>query len=267
MLLQAALNGGLTEGDHPAVPVSPEELAEDAVACARAGVRAFHLHPRDAEGRERLDAEVVDEVVVKVREACRVPVGVTTGAWIQPELPRRLALVRAWRAPDYATVNLSEPGATEIMKVLIGAGIGIEACVRTVADAGLLARSGLGDSLLRICVQPTAISPAEAAAFVGEIHAVLDGAGLTAPRLQHGDGEATWVLLTDAVRRGLDTRVGLEDTLHEPGGELTTGNEGLVRTARELGAVPGHDEDPGIAGADASYAHRQPPGFNSRSGI
>jgi uncharacterized protein (DUF849 family) len=46
------------------------------------------------------------------------------------------------------------------------------------------------------------------------------------------------VVLADAVRRGLDTRVGLEDTLHEPGGELTTGNEGLVRTARELSAGP-----------------------------
>jgi uncharacterized protein (DUF849 family) len=163
---------------------------------------------------------------------------VTTGAWIEPDLPRRLELVRAWQAPDYATVNLSEPGATEIMKALIGAEIGIEAGVRTVADAELLARSGLADSLLRICVEPTAISPAEAVAFVEEIHAVLDAAGLTAPRLQHGDGEAAWAVLADAVRRGLGTRIGLEDTLHEPDGELTTGNEGLVRIARELRAGP-----------------------------
>lgn len=247
MLLQAALNGGLTKDDHPAVPVSPEELAEDAVACVRAGARAFHLHPRDADGRERLDAEVVDEVVIKVREACGVPVGVTTGAWIEPDPARRLKLVRAWRAPDYATVNLSEPGATEIMKALIDAGIGVEAGVWTVADAELLARSVPGGSLLRICVEPTAISPAEAEAFVEEIHAVLDGAGLTAPRLQHGDGEAAWVLLTDAVRRGIGTRIGLEDTLHEPRGELTTGNEGLVRTALELGAGPRPEPDRRLA--------------------
>ena len=238
MLLQAALNGRLATDDHPAVPMSAEELAEDAVACVQTGARAFHLHPRDEEGRERLDAEIVDEVVIKVREACGAPVGVTTGAWIEPDLPRRLDLVRAWRAPDYATVSLCEPGATEIMKALADAGIGIEAGLRTVADAELLARSGPGHGLLRICVQPTAISPAEAVAFVEDIHAVLDSAGLTVPRLQHGDGEATWVVLADAVRRGLDTRVGLEDTLHEPDGELTTGNEGLVRTARELGAGP-----------------------------
>ena len=45
------------------------------------------------------------------------------------------------------------------------------------------------------------------------------------------------MLLRDAVRRGLDTRVGLEDTLHGPNGERTTGNEALVRAARELGAA------------------------------
>src|SRR5437763_3214623 len=236
MLLQAALNGGLAKDDHPAVPVSSEELAEDAAACARAGAGAFHLHPRDAKGRERLDAEFVDEVVIKVREACGAPVGVTTGAWIEPDPRRRLGLVRAWRAPDYATVSLSEPGAAEIMKALIDAGVGIEAGVRTVADAELLATSGLGDSLPRICVAPAGISPGEAAAFVDDIHAVLDGAGLAAPRLQHGGGEATWVLLADAVRRGIGTRIGLEDTLHEPGGALTAGNEDLVRTARGLAA-------------------------------
>lgn len=44
------------------------------------------------------------------------------------------------------------------------------------------------------------------------------------------------MLLVDAVRRGLDTRIGLEDTMLEPTGERTTGNESLVRAARELGA-------------------------------
>jgi uncharacterized protein (DUF849 family) len=44
------------------------------------------------------------------------------------------------------------------------------------------------------------------------------------------------VLLTDAVRRGLDTRIGLEDTLLGPSGERAANNEALVRAARELGA-------------------------------
>src|SRR5437867_1398588 len=91
------------------VPLGPEEGV-------RAGAGAIHLHPRDPQGRERLDAEIVDEVVIRVREACGVPVGVTTGAWIEPDPERRVELVRAWRAPDYTSVNLSEPGATEVMQ-------------------------------------------------------------------------------------------------------------------------------------------------------
>jgi uncharacterized protein (DUF849 family) len=65
---------------------------------------------------------------------------------------------------------------------------------------------------------------------------VLDELGLPDPRLQHGDGEATWVLLVDAVRRGLDTRIGLEDTMSGPTSERAPSNEALVRAARGLGA-------------------------------
>jgi uncharacterized protein (DUF849 family) len=218
------------------VPVSAPELARDAAACVRAGARAIHLHPRDAGGRERLDAEVVDAVVHEVRAACGVPVGVSTGAWIEPDLERRLALVSAWRAPDYASVNLSEPGAIDIMRALIAAGVGIEAGVWTVADAERLARSGLGAEVTRILVEPVEVKATDAVGVVEAIHDALDAHRLSAPRLQHGDGEATWILIADAIRRGHDTRVGLEDTLHEPDGKTSAGNAPLVRAARDLGA-------------------------------
>ena len=241
--LQAALNGDRTKVAHAATPISAEELARDAAACVAAGARAIHLHPRDPDGRETLGAEIVDEVVREVREACGVPVGVTTSAEIEPDPERRLELVRAWRAPDYASVNLSETGATEVMEALIQAGVGIEAGVWTVEDTERLGASGLCRRVTRILVEPGELQlldsrdkTADALGLVEDIHRALDSFGLTSPRLQHGDGEVTWVLLMDAVRRGLDTRIGLEDTLWGPNGERTTGNEALVRTARELGA-------------------------------
>jgi uncharacterized protein (DUF849 family) len=235
VLLQAALNGPRTKADHPAVPVSAQELARDGVACVGAGAQSIHLHPRDDEGRERLEAEVVDAVVVRVRDACGVPVGVSTGAWIEPDLARRLDLVRAWRAPDFASVNLSEPGAVEVMRALIDAGVGIEAGVWSVEDAERLAASGLGSHVTRVLVEPVEVGAA-GPEVVAAIHATLDRHDLRAPRLQHGDEEATWVLLADAIRRGVDTRVGFEDTLRGPDGEPAAGNEALVRAARELGA-------------------------------
>lgn len=237
-MVQAALNGDRTREDHAAVPISAEELVRDAVVCVAAGAGALHLHPRDDEGRESLDGAVVDAVVRRVREACGVPVGVTTGAWIEPDLERRLAMIRTWTAPDYTSVNISEPGSTEVMRALIERGIGIEAGVWTVEDAEALAASGLGDRVLRVLVEPgeqqVGKSVAGALALVEAIHRRLDQAGITAPRLQHADGAVTWAVLEDAIRRGVDTRIGLEDTLQGPDGEVIPGNTDLVRIACRL---------------------------------
>ena len=236
MLLQAALNGPFGKDVHPALPVSAAELARDGAACVAAGAQAIHLHPRGTGGAERLDSKVIDAVVAAVRDAAGVPVGVSTGAWIEPDLGRRLEFIAGWSAPDYASVNLSEDGAADVMRALLGSGVGIEAGVWSVEDAERLAACGLGDRLTRILVEPVDVAAGEAVAIVDEIHAALDRLGLTASRLQHGDGEATWTLLRDAVRRGLDTRIGFEDTVDGPDGSRADANAALVRAACDLGA-------------------------------
>jgi hypothetical protein len=81
----------------------------------------------------------------------------------------------------------------------------------------------------RILVEPMDPGAERAVAVVEKIHAALDRLGLDAPRLQHSDGEATWILIDDAIGRGIDTRVGLEDTLQGRNGALTEGNASLVR--------------------------------------
>ena len=232
MLLQAALNGTLTKEDHPALPVTAEELARDAVACVAAGARAIHMHPRDGDGRETLEAEWVDAAVTAVRDACGAPVGVTTGSWIEADPERKLALVRGWEAADYASVNMAEDGAAQVMEALLERGIDIEAGVWIADDAERLAASGYAGRVLRVLVEPVFASPDNWREVVGELHAALDAHGVTAPRLQHGIGAVTWPLLEDAVRRGLDTRIGLEDTRENPDGAQTAGNEELVRAAR-----------------------------------
>jgi len=47
-MLQACLNGDRPRGAHPALPVTPQELAADAAAVAELAVTALHVHPRDA---------------------------------------------------------------------------------------------------------------------------------------------------------------------------------------------------------------------------
>jgi uncharacterized protein (DUF849 family) len=236
MLLQATLNGPLTKADHPAVPVSPAELSADAAACERAGAQAFHVHPRDESGRERLRPDVVDTAVAAVRNGTRWPVGVTTGAGIEAETRRRVTYVRHWREPDCTSVNLSEDGAFEIARAALGSGIGVEAGVWSVEDAEALLASGLADRLERVLVEPAGGNSAERLALAAAIHEVLDRGRIDVPRLQHGGGAATWCLLEDAVRRGLATRIGFEDTLLLPDGAVAPDNAALVSAARGLGA-------------------------------
>lgn len=199
-----------------------------------AGAAAIHVHPRDRYGRETLDAAVIDVAVRVVRAAAGVPVGVSTGVWIEPEPGRRVAAVARWSEPDMASVNLSEDGAGPVMEALLGQGIGVEAGVWSVDDAHRLARTGLQDRVVRILVEiinPAGDPETEALAIDG----ALDQIGATAPRLHHGEGDATWAVLRQAQLLGRDARIGLEDTLALPDGSAAPSNEALVRAALKGG--------------------------------
>ncbi len=235
MLLKACLNGPRDVSEHRALPLSAEQLAADALACVRAGAGAIHLHPRGADGGESLEAGVVDPVVRLVRAACGVPVGVATGAWVEPEPERRAALVAAWTEPDFASVNLSEPGAVPVMRALLAAGVGVEAGVWSTSDAERLGASGLGDRLTRVLVEVMEGADAVAAASALEIDGALDRAGFTAPRLHHGEGPACWPVLRQALVLGRDIRIGLEDTLVLPDGSARARQRRSGRPAAAAG--------------------------------
>src|SRR4051795_3257985 len=100
MLLQAALNGPFTKDDHPLMPITAAELAADARACVEAGAGAIHMHPRTHHGGEALPPGAFDDAVREVRAACGFPVGVSTGAWIEPDHALKLEYIRAWTEPD-----------------------------------------------------------------------------------------------------------------------------------------------------------------------
>ena len=230
VLLKACLNGPRAPGEHPALPLDAADLAGDARACVAAGAGAIHLHPRDADGRESLDASVVDPVVRLAAAACGVPVGVATGAWVEPDPERRARLVAQWREPAFASVNLSEEGADGVMRALAEAGVGIEAGVWSPEDAERLAAIRPAPALTRVLVEVMHGGPDEARA----IEEALEALGIVAPRLVHGEGEACWPVLAHAVRNGRDTRIGLEDTLVLPDGRPAPGNAALVRAVVAL---------------------------------
>jgi hypothetical protein len=86
-----------------------------------------------------------------------------------------LRLIREWTQPDYASVNLSEPGAVEVMQALLATRVGIEAGVWTVEDAELLAGCGLSGRVTRVMIEPVEVSKLDAVLLVAAIHTSLTG--------------------------------------------------------------------------------------------
>lgn len=243
MLIQACLNGGTTRAEHPAVPLTPAELAADARAAEFAGAGVVHVHPRDNSGAQTLWPRDVLAAVAAVRAATGLPVGVTTGIWaVDGDTRRRMSLVAGWTGPnrpDFASINMNEPGTDSLADLLTRLGIEIEAGVWTAEDARRLAMSTFADRVIRVLLEPVERSPSAAVATAAESVAELTRLGITAPRVHHGYGMATWDVLRAAVARGEDIRIGLEDTTVLPDGTTAAGNAELVAAAARLAREAG----------------------------
>lgn len=238
MTIKACLNGPRGRDEHPAVPIAPHELATAAAAAVAAGAQAIHMHPRDGSGRESLAAADIASAVRAVRLASPgVPIGISTGLWIahgdvaaRHEDISQWATLAADERPDFASVNVSEPGFSELTFALDLAGVAVEAGVWSSADAEALATS-VPSRLLRILVEVSGSRHADGVSAANAILGRLDDLALPGPRLVHGHGSTCWPLVAHAGRLGLPTRIGLEDTLVGPTGEAAVDNAHLVRMA------------------------------------
>ncbi|RJQ67605.1 hypothetical protein D5S17_33480 [Pseudonocardiaceae bacterium YIM PH 21723] len=238
-MLQGCLNGSRHQMDHPRLPVTPRELAADARDVVLAGAGSLHIHPRDAAGNQTLAGPELAVSVAAVRTA--VPgteISVSTGAWIQPDPVRRVELVRGWAGlaagrPDLASVNVHEDGWQPLCTALYEARIGVELGIWSLADAHRVTELGLPPGLRRVLIELPDIHGETA---VDEAGRILDTLRLPEelPVLLHGADRSAWPVLEEAVRRGLDSRIGLEDALLLPDGSPAEGNSDLFRTAVSL---------------------------------
>ena len=233
MLIKAAINGGRSKAEHPAVPVTPDEIASDVVYCLNAGASAIHFHTRSQDGFESLASEDVARCLQAVRSVSSTArVGVSTAAWIIPEPSKRLHMVSAWTVlPDFASVNFDEEGALEVSQALLAKGVGVEAGLSNVHAVEQFVSSGLKSRCLRILIEPLEQDVEKARATVKKITAVLHAERIDLPRLLHGFDQTTWNLMADAIELGYGIRVGFEDTLRSADGTLARTNSELVEEA------------------------------------
>ena len=237
-VLHACLNGARLPSEHPALPVTAAALAADAVRAQAAGADAVHVHVKDADGRDTLDAARTAEVLAAVRAAAPgLPVGVTTGAWAAPDPAERVRAVQGWTAlPDAASVNWHEPGAEQVAAALLDRGVQVEAGLWHADGARAWLASSLRDRCVRVLLElPDGLDAAATAREADSLLALLPGGSAGAvPVLLHGEGTSCWPALRHAAARGLATRIGLEDVLELPDGCPAPDNAALVAAAQAV---------------------------------
>ncbi len=70
LIITAALCGaGTTKAQTPHVPITPDEIAADAVECVKAGAAIVHIHVRDENGKNSMNTDIFCDVVGKIRKA------------------------------------------------------------------------------------------------------------------------------------------------------------------------------------------------------
>lgn len=227
MRVHVAQNGHFPRTAHPALPVTLEELVDDAIACRAAGAASVHLHPRrPSDGRESLAADVCDPVVAAIRaSAPGLEVSLSTAETIALDgAADRIEATAGWGTPpDVVTLNLVEEGSIELGGALLERGIGIEAGVFDLDDAEALLAAPWRDRVTRVLVET--IHEQDDAAAVALARAIdARVAALGHPTVWHGDGRATWAVVEAGLAAGRDVRVGLEDSLVDSDGSPAPSN-------------------------------------------
>ncbi|MEM7112804.1 MAG: 3-keto-5-aminohexanoate cleavage protein [Chloroflexota bacterium] len=236
MLIKAAINGIRTGDFHPTLPFDHRKAAQASQQAIAAGAEAIHVHVWNDQGHESLHPDDVARWLSAIRAACpQVPVGISTGAWIVPDLAERLRLIAAWYVyPDFVSLNTEEAGFEGVADILLEKGIGIEAGLSTIASAKAFAWWKENGRSLRILLEPNEPTTPLAKETVLGMEAILEITAPKLPRLLHGLDTTTWDMLHLAAQRGYATRIGFEDTVWLPDGKMVESNAELVAAAREI---------------------------------
>lgn len=272
LVITAAVTGAfLSKEEHPALPVTPEEIRDEIKRCYDAGATIAHLHARHPD-RSVSDYEALGQIITLVTDACPIITQVGTGVrsrWgeIRTEEERLENFLALKPVPDMMTINAGtfhfrilskkEPMGSQgrsylysnspqliagFARGMAARGIGIEfECfdagqienVKALVETGVLPPDyHLNfDFVLGI----GGGMPATTKALMYMAEAVPPGAHWTAMAISQRQAPIT----TMAMILGGGVRVGFEDNVYLYRGVLATSNaqfvERAVKIAREIG--------------------------------
>lgn len=274
----AVTGGGDTVGKHPAIPVTPAQIATSALEAAAAGAAIVHLHVRDPEtGKPSSEFALYREVVERIRSVnTDVILNITTGAGARfvpsdrdPSVggegttmatpDARVSHILALR-PEICTLDIATMNFGDF--VFINTPNHLRTMGHAAARAGVLPELECFDTgnvrlALRLIQEGVIRTPAMFQICLG----VSWGAPATSEAMMFmrgmlptdslwtgfGIGSSQFPMAAQAVLLGGHVRVGLEDNLYLEQGVLAPSNASLVEKAvaivRALDGEPASPEE------------------------
>jgi uncharacterized protein (DUF849 family) len=107
VIVTCAITGAIhTPSMSPYLPITPRQIADEAIAAARAGAAIVHLHARDpSDGRPTGDPALFREFLPAIRDGCDAVINITTGGGQNMSVDDRLACALACR-PEMCSLNM-----------------------------------------------------------------------------------------------------------------------------------------------------------------
>lgn len=251
LIITCALTGAETTREmNPALPVTPDEIAEAAEEAVAAGASIIHLHVRKEDGTPSQDKELFREAAEKIKARCNPIIQFSTGGAVGMTAEERIAPLDL--KPEMATLTtgtvnfggdvfFNPPGYikkfAEKMKEL-GIKPEIEVFdVGMIPNALYLVKKGLVEEPLHfdfVMGVPGGI-PGTAEDLVHLVRKIPRGSTWSVA----GIGRAETSLGVMAIAMGGHVRVGFEDNIYYNKGVLAESNAQLVarmtRISREIG--------------------------------
>ena len=105
-IITAAITGSIhtpTMSDH--LPISPGQIADEAVRAYEAGASVCHIHARNPEtGVPVPDVNLMKEIITKIKSRCNIVICITTGGGLGMTTEQRVAPVTLYK-PELASFN------------------------------------------------------------------------------------------------------------------------------------------------------------------
>ena len=254
-IITAAICGAETTREMtPHLPITAEELAEEAARCRDAGAAVIHLHVRRDDGSPTQERALFQRALDAIRRRTDVIVQTSTGGAVGMSADERAQPLDCVPPPDMATLNAGSlnfgddvflnpfPMVRDFAARMRKRGIGyelecydvghVEACLR-LAEEGVIQLPAHFDFVMGVR---------------GGIQATEDNLTFLMMKLPHGCtfnvagiGRHQLAMAALSLRMGGHARCGLEDNVYLSKGVLAKGSFELVAKVAELARDAGRE--------------------------